>query len=323
MPANSTSSIPQMSSIPKEKPQNFPDFILIGAGKSGTTAYHKILSQHPGIYCSTPKEPNFFAYPEMSTRTYGASHQHNIKTEAAYRDLFRAADPSQIRGEASVGYFPQLNTPMRIHHSLPRVKLIAILRHPVDRAYSSWLHRRHDFMEPIDDFHEACQAGPARVASGWDWYWDYLNTGYYAQHLRRWLAYFPRDQIKIFLYEDWLSSPQQVLQDTFRFLGVASENPLKIEKHNISSMRHRSKFVHSILNPGRHLRSLVQKTVPSSLRKRTINYLQKRNTVKASALDPDLRETMTVQFQADIQDLEQLIQRDLSHWHAQPRDSRL
>ena len=165
MPANSTSSIPQMSSIPKEKPQNFPDFILIGAGKSGTTAYHKILSQHPGIYCSTPKEPNFFAYPEMSTRTYGASHQHNIKTEAAYRDLFRAADPSQIRGEASVGYFPQLNTPMRIHHSLPRVKLIAILRHPVDRAYSSWLHRRHDFMEPIDDFHEACQAGPARAAS--------------------------------------------------------------------------------------------------------------------------------------------------------------
>ncbi len=283
-----------------------PDFIVFGAGKSGTTAFQQALDRHPRIFCSTPKEPNFFAYPEMLSRTKGASHANDAQTESAYLSLF------------SVGYFPQINTPSRIHDYLPHVKLIAILRHPVDRAYSSWLHRRHDFGEPIDDFLTACEAGPERVASGWDWYWDYLNTGYYAHHLKRWFSIFPRAQFKIFLYEDWLQNPQAVLRETFQFLAVPPDDSIAITRDNVTSIKPRFAWVHSLLNPSRSLRSLVQRTIPTNMRNGTIQFLRRINHGQSPGLDPSIRAQLTARYESDISKLEILIKRDLSSWRGTP-----
>lgn len=302
-----------------DRPVHLPDFILIGAGKSGTTAFHQTISQHPDIFCTNPKEPNFFAYPEMFTRTRGTSPERDKHTEAAYRSLFVGAQESQIRGEASVGYLPLPHVPSRVHHYVPKVKLIAILRHPVDRAYSSWLHRRHQFKEPISDFEAACQAGPERIAAGWNWYWDYLNIGYYARHLQRWFSHFPRDQFKIFLYEDWRDSPETMLRSTFEFLGVDPERNIHIEQINVTSIRPRFSSLHSILNSRLRFRSLVQKTVPKSIRTTAAGYLRKLNRGKAPGLDSSLRAKMTAPFHDDIKDLEKLLQRDLSHWHTHPK----
>jgi hypothetical protein len=303
---------------PSPRPVNLPDFILFGAGKSGTTAFSQALSRHPQIFCSIPKEPNYFAYPDMLSRTKGASHSQDIQSESAYRALFSRAHEAQVRGEASVGYFPQINTPGRIHQSIPDVKLIAILRHPVDRAYSSWLHRRHIFSEPIDDFLTACEAGPERVASGWDWYWDYLNTGYYARHLERWFSLFPRAQYKILLYEDWQQNPQQVLQETFRFLGVPSHDSIAITRNNVTSVKPRFAWIYSLLNPSRDLRSLVHRILPTCLRTGPTQFLRRINRQKAPSLDAAIRKLLIARYETDISELEILIQRDLTHWRNHP-----
>jgi hypothetical protein len=275
------------------RPVNLPNFILFGAGKSGTTAFSQALSRHPQIVCSIPKEPNFFAYPEILSRTQGASHNYDTQTESSYRAWFSRADDSQVRGEVSVGYLPQIHTPDRIHQYLPHVKLIAILRHPVDRAYSSWLHRQHHSIEPINDFLTACEIGPERVAAGWDWHRDYLNTGYYGRHLKHWISVFPKQQFKILLYEDWQRSPHDVLSETFRFLGVSPHASITITRDNVTSIRPRSAWLRSLLNPSRSLRSLIQRTLPARVRTATTRFLRQVNNggTSRSARSTDPRET--------------------------------
>lgn len=295
-----------------------PDFIVFGAAKSGTTAFHRALGRHPQVFTTTPKEPNFFRYPEILSHASGNHLKYDIQTEAAYRSLFRNAGNSQVRGEASVTYFHLDKTPSQIHQSIPNVKLIAILRHPVDRAYSAWLHHGYGFSEPIkEDFFTTFEAGQKLSAASWNWRKINLDIGFYALHLKKWFSIFPREQIKIFLYEDWQQNPEDVLRETCHFLGIPPAASIAITRDNVTSVKTRFAGLNSLLHPSRSLRALVHRIFPASVRSSITRFLRLiTEGQKAPPLDASVRAKFTALYENDITELETLINRDLTHWRA-------
>ena len=131
-----------------------PNFLIIGAAKSGTTALYRYLYDHPEIYMSERKELHYFSYPETSKLTKGP-HTYkrlSVSTLAEYMTFFDGARDEIAIGEASPSYLYLPGTAERIYQLLPNVKIIAILRNPVERAFSAYMHARRDKWEPIPDF---------------------------------------------------------------------------------------------------------------------------------------------------------------------------
>ena len=122
-----------------------PNFLIIGAMKSGTTALYYYLEQHPQVYMSPVKEPNFFCSEENSDGDFATRL-------GAYQDLFRDVSGEKAIGEASHCYLYEPEAAARIQEYITDAKLIAVLRDPVDRAYSHFLHMVRNGSEPLTDF---------------------------------------------------------------------------------------------------------------------------------------------------------------------------
>ena len=120
-----------------------PNFLIIGAMRAGTTSLYHYLKQHPQVYMSPVKEPRFFALegekPDPGRPTDERLMNHSITDIEAYRALFQAVSKETAIGEASPLYLYSPKAPERIRHYIPDAKLIAVLRDPVERAYSHFL----------------------------------------------------------------------------------------------------------------------------------------------------------------------------------------
>ena len=138
-----------------------PDFLLVGAPKAGTTALHAALAEHPELFLSGVKEPKYYLCgdsPPPAYRCPGDAHSNQewIWQRQRYLDLFQDAGSDQVAGESTPFYLYHRDARRRIATDLPRAKLIAVLRDPVDRAYSNWMHLWADGLEPCGDVVVAC-----------------------------------------------------------------------------------------------------------------------------------------------------------------------
>ncbi|MGO8871245.1 MAG: sulfotransferase family protein [Acidimicrobiales bacterium] len=199
-----------------------PDFFVIGAPKSGTTALHAALAQHPDLFLSAVNEPKFFLCDGPPAHRGGPGDAHSsrewIWQRDQYEHLFDAAPPGTLRDESTSFYLADAHR--RIHDAVPGARLIAILRDPVDRAYSNWAHLWADGLEPVDNFVAACAEEPHRTANGWAPIWRYLETGLYGRQLRHLFTVFPRDQVHLIRYKSLVDEPGETLDAVCRFLGV-------------------------------------------------------------------------------------------------------
>jgi Sulfotransferase domain len=175
-----------------------PTFLLIGAMKSGTTTLWWYLARHPDVFMTTLKEPNFF-------------NDHWHRGLGWYERLFASAGGARARGEASVRYtsFPNdPECPGRIASVLPDVRLLFLVRDPVDRIRSHYLHEVAALRErrPLE---RALRENPI-----------YLDRSRYAMQLERYLEHFPREQLLVVRAEDLFRVPSEVLPRVYGFLGV-------------------------------------------------------------------------------------------------------
>lgn len=210
-----------------------PSFLILGAPKCGTTALAQALSTHPDVFLSRPKEPHFFdAAYEKGLRGYFREHFADLTTERA-------------PGEATPSYLTVPYVAQRIHRTLPTARLVAILRHPVERAYSSWWMFHARGMEPlsfeaaIDENERQLRASGGIGLEADELVWQahvaalrkgariqvrtYLQTGYYARHLRRYLDYFPRDQLKVVFNQDFSRNRDATVRGIWQHIGVADD----------------------------------------------------------------------------------------------------
>jgi len=204
------------------------DFLVIGAQKAGTTSLFKYLSDHPQIYMPSEKEVEFFHDDQKFSRG----------KEWYYNAYFANADPRSVKGEASTHYMMYGCAPERIHQLYPDIKLISLLRNPIDRAYSHYrmavrrgLEKR-TFEQAIS---EAIQAKTV-LDSEIDHDKEYLFFGEYGRILRNYLQWFDQAQIMVLFTEQLHSEPSSVVQQAYGFLGV---NP-KFIPQNITKKYHAS-----------------------------------------------------------------------------------
>jgi hypothetical protein len=294
-----------------------PNFIVFGTAKGGTTSLHRYLKQHPEIYMSHPKEPRFFAFENQRPVFRGPGADDGdastiITTIEDYRACFAAGAGYPARGESSPLYMYYPQTAGRIRHHIPDAKLVAILRHPADRAYSHFLSNKRDEREPLS-FGDALNAEEQRIANGWSSVWHYRQRGFYGVQLEPYFDLFRREQLKIYLYEDYLSDPVGLMQDIFRFLNVDDTFVPDISvRHNDSRYPRNFSFQTYLVEP-RNSKNFVKQLVPARLSRRLGDNLRRLNLHKPP-IPAAMRRHLTEVYREDILELQHMLGRDLSHW---------
>lgn len=250
-----------------------PDFLVIGAAKSGTTALDEFLRRHPDARLPSVREPNHFAFvddppdlrdhrgrPAALTRT-------TITDPAAYRRAFPSPGPHTRAGETSPAYLYVPGTAERIARVRPDVRLVAILREPGARAFSAYQHLRREGREPLT-FRQALDAEPERIAQRWGLLWRYVDTGRYGSQLLRYLDVFPREQVLLLRHDELTRDPSGTLRRVLGFVGLDPDVDLDTSgRFNVSGVP-RSRFLHAVTNPPAGVRRAVARLVPTGIAER-------------------------------------------------------
>jgi len=312
--------------------KEIPDFFLIGAAKSGTTSLYSYLSQHPDIFLPDIKEPNYFAYKDVPLSIKGPRTEEDliqlllkktVTNENDYHNLYVAAKEHQITGDCSPRYLYYEKVPELISNERPKAKIIVILRNPVARAYSHYLMNRQRGLEPEESFEKAIDQEGSLKRQGWGWDWHYLSLGRYAEQLQRYYDRFPRDNILIILHDDFISDQQSVLQEIYRFLGVDDTYIADIGRQFkvASKVGAADGFLGRLVfaTESTRLGALAIKIVPKKIGLRVQNILRdviskRHDGRKIPSLSFEIKDRCWQQLQGDVRQLEQLLERDLSHW---------
>ncbi len=296
-----------------------PNFLTIGAPKAGTSAIYYYLKQHPQIYMSPVKEPHFFALENHSLNFQGPGDKDRFRDAVTqleeYEKLFANVSREVAIGEASTTYLSSETAPLRIKHYIPDVKLIAILRNPVDAAYASFLHLVRDGDEPLADFGLALEAEEKRVRQNWEGIWHYQRRGFYAEQLERYFQHFDRDRLKVYRYDDFKANPNVVLRDIFEFLEVdPGFMPDMSAKYNVSAMP-KNPLLNKMMVKPNPLKSAINMALPKTMRSAIATRLKHWNFQdKKPPLSPELRDRLHQNYREDMLKLQDLIQQDLSEW---------
>lgn len=314
-----------------------PDFIIIGAAKAGTTSLYEYLVRHPSLCMSNPKEPEFFAREDVYARG-----QH------WYESLFAQARPDQRVGEASTLYTRSpdaVHVPDRMKRMLPDVKLIYMLRNPVQRAYSYYVQlvknrqNASGSAPPARTFEEflfpeqyPSRASRERFFAPFDSHIPdepetLLGGGRYADMISLYARHFDQRNMLILLFDDFVQRPEWLLRQVFDFLDVedhakecidAVPGAANVTSSHFLGLRHR--VIGERLGSAPLLQS-VKRVVPKSIRRGVVGMLAASGVGERveSRLEPKGMERETKSYLIDyyepqVRSVEQILDRDLSHW---------
>ncbi|HIK32235.1 MAG TPA: sulfotransferase [Oscillatoriales cyanobacterium M59_W2019_021] len=284
-----------------------PNFIIIGAGKGGTTSLYKYLQQHPQIFVPEKKELYFFAFE-------GEEHPDGVTRFEDYQALFQNTPEDKVIGEVSSVYLFRPKAPERIKKYVPNAKLIAILRNPTDRAFSSYLMHVGDRHPSIFDPQTGKLIEFAEIVRDRGYF---IQIGFYYEQLKRYYDRFDPSQIKIYLYEDLVSDNEKLVRDMFRFVGVDETfTPDTSQRHKVSGIP-KNRMLHDLVmtqNPIRSFAaSILRPILSDQTRDRIRNRINKKNAERPT-LSPELRQEAIAIYRDDILKLQDLLDRDLSAW---------
>ncbi len=280
-----------------------PTFIVFGTRKAGTTSLYHYLDQHPEVFVSALKGTRYFIYDPDNPE---AGKRLPVKTLEEYQGYFEPSNKTGAKaiGEVSPSYLSNAQAAARMKATVPGVRLVASLRNPVDRAYSQFQMDMR-LRQPNE-----------RVELTLDNASDWLVAGMYARHMKRYYAQFSADQIKVFVFENWIADPGVMLKALYEYIGVDTEFcPDMGGVYNKGGIP-KSRMLSSLLRH-RQFYTTLKPYVPKVLRS-GLNKVRNRNMAKAEALSSELREFFQQHYESDIGELEDLIGQDLSIWRKSP-----
>lgn len=206
-----------------------PNFFIVGKPKSGTTALHSMLQQHPDIFMSAIKEPNHFAVDHIreSERRNRGYKGLPYKDRESYLKLFEEAGTQKIIGESSTGYLYSTRAAEEIAKFNPHAKILMILREPVDFLYSFHSQLTRSGNENVGDFRKALELEEPRKkgkripsTTSNPRILFYSEQARYCEQVERFIAAFDKSQVKIVIYDDFRENNLAVCEEVFEFLGV-------------------------------------------------------------------------------------------------------
>ena len=295
-----------------------PNFLIVGAAKSGTTSIHHYLKQHPNIYMpSKIKETFFLVEPKnilgMGPGDSGKRIVYNFKD---YKELYEDVILSKhiAIGEDCVAYLCYYKESIsNIKKYLKNPKIIIILRNPIQRAFSNYLHHVRDGIEQLS-FKKALENERKRNEQGWWWGYRFTYTGFYYKQVKAYLNDF--NQVKIYLYDDLKKDILGLVKDIYEFLEVDSSfTPDVSIKYNVTGI-HKNKIIHNFLFKPNLLKNVIkylfEGLIPDEKRKKI--YTKIKSNLEKPQIKPETREQLKNLYREDILKLQDLIKRDLSKW---------
>ncbi|MGH8068507.1 MAG: sulfotransferase family protein [Candidatus Entotheonellia bacterium] len=293
-----------------------PNFLIVGAPRTGTTSMHRYLSEHPEIFLAAKKELHYFTHDYLTENSNGPKDREYqyCKTLDEYRAFFQAV-PSNAKavGEISPSYlfFPQCIPKIKALLG-ESVRIIIMLRNPIERAFSNYWHMVNSKRETLP-FWDALQAEEERLERGWRNIWLYKRHSLYHEKVRRYIEEFGSSRVKVLLYDDFSNNTLRTLRDAQRFLGVRAEfAPKNIDVVFGGRGVERRKSV-----ARRRIKSLVKLLLPQ----RVFGVLRKLeeagaggNAKSEARPDDQCVAFLRQYFSEDINRLERLLQTNLSMW---------
>ena len=301
-----------------------PDFLIIGAPKAGSTALHAALAQHPQLYLSPVKEPKFFMCDGPPAPQRGPGDAHSVREwiweRDRYESLFASAPDAARKGESTPFYLWDRDAHRRMRALVPDVKLIAVLRDPVDRAYSNWTHMWCDGLEPEASFVQACLAEPERVARGWAPFWRYLELGRYGEQLEDLYRWFPPAQVHLLRYRDLVDEHDRTLDRICEFLGVRTGLIAEAPSQNVSTWVEPTRVnlaLQAVVRAGADIGRWFPPQVWRRASAPVLATLHRRHGDRPE-LPAEDRQRLAAQFRDDVRRLEGLTGESYEDWLASP-----
>jgi hypothetical protein len=208
----------------------YPDFIILGTQKGGTTSLYRYLTQHPDIHSATRKEIGYFNNRDKHDLAWYRSH---FPTRFFRTFLHHVKGRLFQTGEADPAYILDPYALSAIHHLVPQVKLVLLLRDPVERAWSHYRHSLRLGVEPLH-FTAALDAEENRIEAQWSrmmrgqayyglqiYHYAYKHTGHYDEQLDALFNVFDKRQVLIMKSEDLFAAPVKTVASVVRFLGLS------------------------------------------------------------------------------------------------------
>ena len=302
--------------------RRLPDFFLIGAPKAGTSALHAALARHPGLFLSPVKEPKYYLCGDSPPPAYkgpGVAHSNQewVWQRERYRDLFDGAGEHVPCGESTPFYLYNRDARRRIAADRPDARLIVVLRDPVDRAYSTWMHLRLDGLEPCADIVEAVRREPARVDAGWAPFWHYQRLGMYGRQLADLYRHFPAEQVLLLRYKYLVDQPEATLDRVCDFLGVARSASPTLPADNTRRFvpdGPRARALGSVIRTGATVGQFFPPEVWRRISRPLVEQLQRGGDGARPSLTPDQRSALLEPHLPDIELLERETGESFDEW---------
>ncbi len=301
-----------------------PNFLVIGSGRSGTTSLHHYLRQHPEVFVPSVKAPSYFYAldePPQAVQREQATRTHFVRDLDAYEALFEGWMGEAAIGEVSPAYLASVRVAGRVREALPDVRLIAVLRDPIERVHARYVARRRDGLESQPTFDALVDAElnssptfgmcdvPADTAG------TYLAGGFVSHILQTHLELASPDRIRCLLFDDLRREHSRVMSDIFAFLGVDPNIAIDTDtRHNRSGGTIANPLTRAVWRHSSGARSALRPFVPASMRDRTF-HLATRSTRRA-VISPETQRRLASLYRPEVDRLAQILGRDLSHWCA-------
>ena len=289
------------------------NFLMAGFEKCGTTSIYNYLEQHPQIYMSPVKEPNFL---EKDWETFTGAKRDRIDTIEKYANLFTEANESHLRigeGSPNLLFHYQSSIP-RIQKYVPNAKIFVILRDPVTRAYSDYL------MAIRDEYQSNNRALLEQIKYSSTKSYTLLKGLYYTP-VKEFLEAFGSDNFKVFLYDDLSKDASKLMTEIYSYLDVDSSFVPDTSKKSQVAQVPRSRAVNKLLKTSNPVRDLIASSLrvimPLELRQKIRSSLVNLNSQgkEAQPLTEEERYALSQYYYEDVLKLQDLIQRDLSNWN--------
>jgi hypothetical protein len=296
---------------------HLPEFLVVGAAKSGTTTLFDYLCQSPEIFIPQRKEGRFFSQMRGDFQGPGADFQNDIiKSIDEYSDLYESAAKDQIAGDISNDYlyFYKNSIPLIKKHLGEDVKIIIFLRNPVDRAYSHYMQHLKQGAESVS-FKQALDEEQQREKENWSWTFLYKKAGLYAAQIQAFKQAFKN--IRIYLFEEsWLKEKEPFLKDCFSFIGVQPPAVFAELRSNVSGVP-KNWVVQNFFNklgPFREAVSpILERVIGPEKTVQLRNYIQSKN-LKKVPMDKAIRNELLDYYRSDIQKLGEILDRNMDIW---------
>lgn len=288
-----------------------PNFVVVGAAKAGTTSLFRYLQQHPDVYLPARKELHYFTYDLLTETANGPGDKHALRdlivTRDEYENQFASGGKKKSIGDISPSYL-YYDVQDKIKNELGLIKIVVMLRNPIDAAYSHYTHLLGEHRETLG-FYEAILAEESRREQGWGDMWHYTGTSLYSRNVAKYIDCFGVENVHVILFDDFVSDTQKVLKNLFIFLGIDDSVHIDVSKIYNRSGKPRSKFLANLMTTDNFLKRQIKKMLPNHLRMTLRLNIMDANTGMKPAIDKQSLEYLKQYFLKDIAAIEKILGR--------------